>query len=151
MNTSLVNAVPFKVTHRDGTVETVNYKELDIIELYSFVEFITGNKTPHLVALCTGKDLDWIRTLETKSYAQLSAKCIELNLESAIALAEDPVIALKLHPLLTQMTEMAATLTPEQLKELEKKFSTRGQLTSSSSSAPAASESAGGTGSGASA
>ena len=53
------------------------------------------------MALCVGKDLDWINALDIDSFAKLAGKCSEINYPLAVALAKHaPGAAAKVAPLM---------------------------------------------------
>ncbi len=155
---NLINGTPHTVTFRaskGGGTHSVSIAELAINPLYRFCHLLVDNKTPELVALCIGQGVDWLNNLDVKSYADLSKKCIEINFQNAMTLTEgDPVIAMKLGPLVVQMMTMATTmnLDPELLAKVRalsadlKLQPNAGAPSSSSSSPPASSRSAEATG-----
>lgn len=100
---SLLGPVPFKIAKPDGSFETVTVRQLDVIELYEFIEFAAENKTPDFVALVLKKQRDFIRTLDLKTYKQIVAKSLELNFPNAMELTADPIAAARLMPLMLRM------------------------------------------------
>ena len=147
---TLVNGTPHSVTFskkHGGASLSVLISELEIGPLYKFCHCLVENKTPELVALCIGKPIEWLNQLDVKSYSELSAKCIELNFQNAMTMMEgDPVLALKLGPIVLQMITAATqmNLDPEVVKRARalvaelKLQPSAGDASSSSSSTPAA-------------
>ncbi|MCX6952995.1 MAG: hypothetical protein NTV51_12640 [Verrucomicrobia bacterium] len=151
---SLINGTPHLVTfskRHGGQQHQVSIAELEINPLYRFCHCLVEHKTPELVALCIDKPVEWLNQIDVKSYAELSKKCIDVNFQNAMTLMEgDPVIALKLGPLVMQMMTMATTmnLDPVLLEKVRalaadlKLQPSAGTPSNGSSSAPAPSGSA---------
>ncbi len=139
---SLVNAKKFDAVLENGGTDIVFLKQLTIRQLYKFVEFVTTDQTPQLVALCAERDLEWVDTLTLESYGALAAECMKLNFLRATALAEkDTLVAMKLAPLnmkvlaaLKQAMESGA-ITKSSLDELVRSASA-GATGSAPSTAP---------------
>jgi hypothetical protein len=100
---ALTGPVPFKIKLADGTIETVAVRELDVLDLYEFIEFAASKRTPDLVALVIQKPREFLRQIDRATYLKIAAKCIELNFDAASQLTEDPFAATKLIPLLLEM------------------------------------------------
>ena len=99
--THLLNATPHEVVYLDGKTEALAIGRLSIRNLYTWTHHLAADRLPELVALTVGKPLEWLDTLTDESFAALSAKCIELNFQRAMAVGKvDPTIAVKLAPLL---------------------------------------------------
>jgi hypothetical protein len=92
---------PWAVTLVDGSTENLVIKPLPITGLYQWVILLLADKEPEAVALCVGKDLDWINALDIDSFAKLAGKCSEINYPLAVALAKHaPGAAAKVAPLM---------------------------------------------------
>ncbi len=151
---NLINGTPHAVTFRKsagGGTHSVSIAELEINPLYRFCHLLVEHKTPELVALCIGQPVEWLNQLDIKSYAELTKRCIDVNFPHAMTLMEgDPVIALKLGPLVVQMVQAAVTtnLDPETLAKARAlsaeltRQPTAGTPSNDSSNAPAPSGSA---------
>jgi hypothetical protein len=138
----LLNKTLITVTFNDGKTEQVAVRELTIRKLGEFILLAVSDRTPELVALCVDKPVEWIDTLDLKSYGELSKLAIEVNFPRATAITEnDPVAAARLAPLLHRLQE-AIKLFPQ--------VTPSAQNTVSSSPEPVVSESAAATGSAAS-
>ena len=97
---NLLPSTPHDVTRLDGTVERIAVNRLTVRQLYTFVELMDASKIPELVAMCIGKPVAWLDSLQDESYGALTKACIEANFNRAIVLAaSDPTIAAKLLPL----------------------------------------------------
>lgn len=128
MSSLIRKSIPHAVTLDDGTVETVQVAtRLSITGLYSLIDHAAADRSPQIVALCTGKPLDWIDALPPKEFAVLAGKCMTLNFTDALALMDDPVAGARLAPLLSR---------------LDTAMKLGGAMSSGSSSAPAPSASA---------
>jgi hypothetical protein len=108
---NLVNSAPIEITMANGGMGVVQMRRLSIRQLYSFVEFITTDKTPELVAMCCAQELEWIDTLSDESFAMLAKKAIEANFQRAVNLAkEDQTTAVKIFPVLQRLGQAYAGL-----------------------------------------
>jgi len=140
---NLVNNSPIEVTLVDGKQGIVMMRRLSIRQLYSFVEFLTTDKTPELVAMACAQEIQWIDTLSDESFAMLAKMAIEANFQRAVNLAkEDQTTAAKLFPVLQKMAQVF-----EGMQGLQ---STLGVILKNSSPAPVPAESAAATGNGSS-
>ncbi len=110
----LVNAEPVEVAHLDGSTSTVTMKRLSIRELYTFAEHARNKLTPAMVALCFSQAPDWVDTLTDESFGELTDKCVAVNFQRAMTLAErDPVMAMLIGPMVaTGILSVAAMLQP---------------------------------------
>lgn len=138
---TLVNAEPVEIEFLDGRKETVTLARLSIRQIYAFAEFVRGNKTPDLVALCAGKSIEWVDSLTPESFAELAGRCVTANFQTAMTIAEkDPVMAIMIGPIVASgvlsVAEMLKATPPPS-----------GENGSSSSPAPVPSISAEATGS----
>jgi hypothetical protein len=115
MNQTLLNKTPITVIHLDGKSETVSLRELSIRQLGEFITFLANGKSPHLVALCVDRPIEWIDTLTLASYGELCKKALAVNFPRAAEVAvNDPVAGAELLPLLHRLNEMVKLL-PEEL------------------------------------
>ncbi len=99
---------PVTVTFKDGHTETLLIQQLSLIARYKFLTLVATDATPEVVALCTGKPLAWLDTLddESDSYIDLVKVCYQLNFHKALKLAKnDPVIGAKVMPLLGRLSD----------------------------------------------
>jgi hypothetical protein len=136
--TSLLNAERFEAVMADGKKDIVFLRRLTIRQLHRFIEYVTTDQTPELVALCTEKPIEWVDELDLESYATLAEKCVLINFPRATTIADkDLGVAVKLYP---YRAKVAALM----------RQATAGQLTKPSSDAPAPSASAAVNGSGSS-
>lgn len=142
---SLINAEPVEVESLDGTKVSVSLARLSIRQLYVFAEHVRGNKTPELVALCTGKPIEWVDSLTPESFAELAGRCVTANFPTAMTIAEkDPVMAIMIGPLVATGVLSVAAMLPAIKPPTPP---TAGESGSSSSPAPAPSASAAASGS----
>lgn len=108
---NIVNRKPVNITDIDGVPATAFFCRLTIRQLYQFVEHVTRDQTPDLVALCCGKDLDWVDTLSDESFSELSKMAVAENFQRAMKIAQsDQVIAVKLMPVLTKLVGASRSL-----------------------------------------
>jgi hypothetical protein len=143
MSSTLVNALPVEVTHRDGSKSTVVLRDLSIRQLHQFSVFMGEENTPALVALAAGQPAEWVDTLSDDSYDALVRLAQERNFPRAIArAASDPIALARLAPLQRRFQQLG------QLAQLSPP--TSGANGSTASPTPAPSESAAETGSAAS-
>ena len=92
---------PFTVTIEDGSIERITIKKPSITKLYEWLYLSKDNSEPAMVALCTGKDLVWVNSLELDSFAQLAAKSSEIYFTLALRLSKGaPVAAALIAPLI---------------------------------------------------
>jgi hypothetical protein len=132
----IVNGTPIRVTLADGKSENVQLSRLTVRQLYTWAKLVREHDMPNLVALCTGKPIEWIDTLSDESFGELAKACFDANFPRAMTLMKsDPVIAVDLGPLLGETVALA------------EKMGMLGGLSSGSLPAPAPSESAPATGS----
>jgi hypothetical protein len=109
----IIGPIPFKIKLADGSEHILTVRQLDVIELYEFIEFSTSSKTPDLVAMVIDRPKDFLRQIDTRTYAKLAAKCIEVNFDGAMELMADPIAASMLIPLMARIqkgSEMAEAL-----------------------------------------
>lgn len=105
---SVVNGTNVPVTFHGGRSGIVVLKRLSIRKLYHFVEYVTTDKSPELVALCAEQPIEWIDLLTEESYAELLTVCIKANFTRAMKIAQsDPVMAIKILPLLQGMEKLS--------------------------------------------
>lgn len=150
-NTTLVNSIPFGLEFKDGRVEQVAYRQLEIGPLYTFLRAAYLHDSPALVAVCTGRPAAFFTGVRPKSFAKLASDCFTLNFPLALELADDPVAGAMIAPLLEQMaTAAVAGENPALLEAMSKLPVALGKMSSASSSAPSPSASAAATGTGSS-
>jgi hypothetical protein len=143
MNTNLVNGQNVIVKFADGRDGLIVLKKLSIRQIYQFVECMTKDKTPELVALCIDQDVEFIDTLSDESFAELAKAAIAANFPRAMKLAQsDQVIAAKIFPVLQQLATIG-----QSLQRFQKDV---GEIMKNSSPVPALAASATATGSGSS-
>ena len=95
---------PYAITRDDGTVEKFNIKPLTISGLYRFIDNLAREDGVALVATCTGKDTEWVDSLDLDQFTALCAKCHEINFRRATGLMKgDPVVSGKLMPVIHKM------------------------------------------------
>lgn len=150
---NLVNHEPVEVLLVPASGKTEPRKEsvalklrLSIRERYQFARHVRGEQTPELVALCTGKSVEWVDELTPESFAELASRAIKQNFPIAQAMAEkDPVMAAIIGPVVANgimaIALMLPAMTPPKTTE------NPGAPSSDSSPAPAPSGSAEATGS----
>ncbi|MBK8477446.1 MAG: hypothetical protein IPL39_14430 [Opitutaceae bacterium] len=101
---NLLPSSPHDVTRLDGTLARIFFTDTATPEIYTFVELMDASKIPELVAMCTGKPVGFIDSLQDESYGALAKACIEVNFNRAMVLAaSDPTIAAKVLPLAHRM------------------------------------------------
>jgi len=107
---SILGAKTCEVTYLDGRKESVQLRRLSLRQLYRFIEVIGGKDSAEMVALCTGRPVEWIDSLEDDSGAALAKLCSEENFPRAARLAQvDPLAGLKMGPFFVAAAEgMAA-------------------------------------------
>jgi hypothetical protein len=133
---TLVNAEPVEVEHLDATKESVSLTRLSIRQIYIFAEHVRGNKTPDLVALCTGKPVEWVDSLTPESFAELAGKAVTANFRTAMTIAEkDPVMAIMIGPIVASGVLSVAEMIPAINSQLT--TPPAGEVTKSSSQEPA--------------
>ena len=136
---TLINAEPVEIEYLDGKKESVSLARLSIRQIYTFAEHVRGNKTPDLVALCTGKPVEWIDSLTPESFAELAGRAVTANFRTAMTIAEkDPVMAIMIGPIVASgvlsVAEMLPALSQSNGPALSQ--SNGGEVTKSSSPAP---------------
>jgi hypothetical protein len=148
---TLVNDLRFQVKYaKNGLEEMITVKELAVTDLYQFLEHMSQGKTPALVGLCTGRNRAWVDSLELRSFTQLAQKCVKVNFQRAMVIAEETVAGMTAAPLLLKLGQtlgLTASLIPasESLQATRKspeKSSHDGEAGADRSPEPAASESA---------
>lgn len=156
MDPTFVNALPFTVVYgrgpNKGKEEEITYRELDLLEIYTWAKLYKEKRTPDLIALGTGRTLSWVCTLSFGSAAALAKAIFDLNFPNALSLAKDPVMASLLRESLEEAVALVKTMDPEELEKLlEVAKATGGSSGNGSSPTPPPSGSATETGSGSSA
>lgn len=135
--TAILKTIPFEVEFLDGRKETVDVGRLTIRQLYMMTEHLASDRMPDIVSLCVARPVEWCDTLTVASFGQLGKRCMELNFPQAATLAEtDPVVAMKIARLLATLVNLSRPITPPLGSDMH-----------NSLPAPAASESAAGSGS----
>lgn len=140
-----LNATPVKVLYRDGREEEITLRQLEITDLYKYIDGLASDDVPKIVALCCGKDAAWINSLTVRSYAALSRMAVEQNFPLAMEIIQsDPIAAAKCSKLLAQLDEAAEILLKSSASSLlgrASSASAEGTSTGSSDSPAAASSS----------
>lgn len=96
---TLLATTTVAVTFAEGTAATVEVRRLTIRQLYVFARHLGAMEGPELVALCTGKPVEWCDTLSPEGFAALHKGALELNFTNAAKLAEgDPRVAAAVVP-----------------------------------------------------
>ncbi|MDX2187800.1 MAG: hypothetical protein SFV32_12765 [Opitutaceae bacterium] len=111
-HTNLVNGVQIEWTNPDGTMAVVVVKQLSIRQLYQFVTYAKEAKTPEIVALATGKPIEWVDGLDLDVFAELAKVAMQLNFPRAMKVVQggDPIMATELSPLLEKFVERTKSL-----------------------------------------
>jgi hypothetical protein len=117
-------ALPPAVKYKNGQVEHLVFTELDVFELYQFIDLLVAGRTPEIVQLCARRQAEWVKSLDFPTYLALAKYFINANFQKAVEIAtSDPIAGLKVGPLLMQMGAMlqkipAVTMPPESSAEI---------------------------------
>jgi hypothetical protein len=104
-------ALPPAVKYKNGQVEHLVFTELDVFELYQFIDLLVAGRTPEIVQLCARRQAEWVKSLDFPTYLALAKYFINANFQKAVEIAtSDPIAGLKVGPLLMQMGTLLKTL-----------------------------------------
>ncbi len=104
---------PFTVNFEDGRApERISIKPLSISKLYQWLYLAVDRGEVEMVMLCTGKEKDWVDSLDLDSFGLLAEKCNAINFPRAVRLAKRgaPIAAALIAPL-TQRNLMGLRIT----------------------------------------
>ena len=91
-------------SHLNGTRSDLVLRQLSIRQLYQFCRDFSEERGPELVALCLGKDMEWVDTLTPESYAELYTRAFNENFpKAAKILQSDPSLAAKVGPAIVRL------------------------------------------------
>ncbi|MFA5264918.1 MAG: hypothetical protein WC378_13930 [Opitutaceae bacterium] len=111
MNPTPTPTPPPSIKYANGQEERLTFKTLSISERIQFVNLLCAGESPSIVALCCDRNLQWVNTLDLGCYNQLIAYFIKANFSTMVEMStHDPIIGLKVGPLLYQMGNLLKLL-----------------------------------------
>ncbi|HEY4247818.1 MAG TPA: hypothetical protein VGM64_13265 [Lacunisphaera sp.] len=108
------NTLPIPVSYRDGKTESIVIRELEITELYEFIDYFVKNNSPRMVSFCAGKDQAWVDTLTDESFRVLIKEVLWRNYPRIESLVKvDVTVAVRLAPTIKQIMDAENLLSLE--------------------------------------
>jgi len=103
--------MPTEITYQNGQKEALTFAPLSITERYKFIDLLVAGETPHLVALCTRRKIEWVESLDPECFLELASGFLKANFPMAMRIAEkDPIAGLKVGPLMMQIGRVLSLL-----------------------------------------
>jgi len=108
---AILNSTPVPVEYKKGGTEEISIRQLEITEIYKYIDAIALDETPRIVAYCAGKPIDWVNTLKGASYAKLAKLVHEQNFPLAMEIIQsDPIASARFGKVLAQLNDAAQAL-----------------------------------------
>ncbi len=107
----ITGVTPVTLVFKTGRKERHQFRQLELVEIYKYIDAIALDETPRIVALCLGQPVDWINQLTPESYAELAKLVHAQNFTTAMVIVgSDPVAAARFGKVLAQLQTSAQAL-----------------------------------------
>jgi hypothetical protein len=103
---AMLNETKVTAVYEDGRTEELVMRQLKLRALYKYIDHLSLDDVPAIVALCCDRPAEWVDTLTVDSFTELSRIATEQNFTKAMRIVEsDPVAFAKCGKLLAKLTE----------------------------------------------